>query len=132
MERYTYIRITSYNVCYTKLLRGMKSKINSTSESKYFGVFIKYEDMENKDANKKILDNLIFNKYRRLPFSLMPGLDMPNKGGDYALGFYILNTSPHITIEDILDEINSIEVVITSYSIHYTKLYDLCVGKKLR
>ena len=81
-------RITSYNVCYTKLLR-MKDAVESWNK-----------------ANPK--------EQIELKIDVLPYDDLHNK--------LLISLQAGTGAPDLAD----IEIVITSYSIHYTKLYEGC------
>ena len=104
------IRITSYNVCYTKLLRHE--------------VLLKGAEAPNQilyTLNAKIFDNFFFGRpiSQEGQFGFYTG-GFSNLFGGSPDGIYKI--FPFIIVY-IVDEIKK-DIVITSYSIHYTKLYD--------
>ena len=98
-------RITSYNVCYTKLLRFVKGL---------------YPDVIDKYAEK-------VPEYDAQYF-----LEMKEAGLQYFTDSEVSITSNDLFSADDVDaesekyQTKGNLIVITSYSIHYTKLYDNC------
>ena len=105
-------RITSYNVCYTKLLRA-------EHEKKFLTL-----DGESRQLSKDIL--LIWDEEKPVALAgIMGGMNTEVSSGTvnvllesaYFNPSSVRRTSKGLNI--------STESVITSYSIHYTKLYDV-------
>ena len=91
-------RITSYNVCYTKLLRNPQLSASSNP----------YEYIQN---------NKNFNDLVNLGTDALPVIaEKIMNSNDDGLKEYILAIAA--------EKIAKIDLVITSYSIHYTKLYE--------
>ena len=121
-------RITSYNVCYTKLLRKKIVIEKKTSET------IDGNENELKQVVLNLIDNAI--KYgadnSEIKIEIKPVISLPDdvRGGFANEGRYIcfstINTGNIIAPEHInrLTERFYRVDVITSYSIHYTKLYE--------
>ena len=135
------LRITSYNVCYTKLLRellflfafivGMGLLLQIVRRAIYRSKRI---DFAKKYSIYSLLKYIILvfaslASLQILGFNLSVllagsaallvglGLGLQNLFSDFISGIILL-VDASIKVDDI------IEVVITSYSIHYTKLYD--------
>ena len=102
-----FFRITSYNVCYTKLLRN-GLEVHSIERN---GRIIKPEA-----GTIKLYKNdeiLMTGNADRLNY-ILAHPDVKLKGMEYL---------------DNEDPVNLKQYVITSYSIHYTKLYDITSTK---
>ena len=100
-------RITSYNVCYTKLLRisGIGNLVATIKAAKY------YELGDDDVALTVFTDSLALYGSRLLELAAERG-PYDQRQADRDL--------------DMLRNLSVDYVVITSYSIHYTKLYDAC------
>ena len=105
------VRITSYNVCYTKLLRIPLDYRYSDTELLSFFTRMGYT-FNNKysftgtfraDGSSKFAEG---NKFSYFP--------------SFAFAWRVKNES----FMKNVDAISNLKVVITSYSIHYTKLYE--------
>ena len=118
-------RITSYNVCYTKLLRTMPDFLDIDSDND--GVF---DFIEGSDANSDGIADVIRiyvdsdhdgldDSYDDVPGWAMPG----NETGSNAP----LQDFDNDGVRDWRDTNDEDDeyYVITSYSIHYTKLYEI-------
>ena len=91
-------RITSYNVCYTKLLRTVQSDdCFDISDTVKINVLVPI------DNDSIVTNSLIYTCYNTSP-QIIDGSSPINGDGIYIYQW--------------------MESVITSYSIHYTKLYD--------
>ena len=108
------IRITSYNVCYTKLLRPLVDTIDIAKKlypnAKQI-VGITDDSITGRGSLKQFYD--IDDIFPELNFTHM--------------------TCSSMTRDDIIEYLSSLDektiLVITSYSIHYTKLYEiLCIN----
>ena len=125
-----YVRITSYNVCYTKLLRldmsKFRNKFDGISETLGLSEFQKEQILsinKNLPTGRKLKEVFI-------------GLGSHSQV--YALEVsrpeYYCYTSEQGEKELIRTKLakssstSFLEIVITSYSIHYTKLYDIRIG----
>ena len=101
-------RITSYNVCYTKLLR---KSINDA--------FVAYSNHD-ADLARRVIGRK--KTFKRITFQLKEHL--VNR-----LTLMDSNRIAKIRFEtdliELIDRLYALSSVITSYSIHYTKLYDL-------
>ena len=104
------LRITSYNVCYTKLLRyeiaNRKEILFSVKDKTNLNAWFDAEIVE------RIIYNLLSNAFKFTP-----------NGGHVTLEVEKAGTYVEIIVRDTGSGIPP-EVVITSYSIHYTKLYE--------
>ena len=118
-------RITSYNVCYTKLLRGKAFDVTPapapmgreatrviTSYSIHYTKL--YEEIANKGWQRASVEN----KEIRLGLNIVKG-KVTFRGVADAFGLEYVDADTLIC-------------VITSYSIHYTKLYDARVAGHLQ
>ena len=112
-------RITSYNVCYTKLLRHYKAVDIEYDDTHLFSVL--------QDEIKQKVSGVVY----ACGFHMCNNHDL--KIGDhyenYDIGFagadfFKMFTYPLITSLPEALFTSPYEAVITSYSIHYTKLYD--------
>ena len=92
LGRVAEIRITSYNVCYTKLLREYRKLLET-----YFGPGMRFEAESD-----------------------LEGMRIPH----FYNAFYVYKYATGISA--------SLALVITSYSIHYTKLYDSSIRPRKR
>ena len=108
-------RITSYNVCYTKLLRfesyGVVSRYNRQEAS---GLAITLATGANALETSAAVESLLEELKPYFP--------------EHLRAVIPFETSPfvRIAIENVVQIlIEAVILVITSYSIHYTKLYDL-------
>ena len=123
------IRITSYNVCYTKLLRlrdllyvqktQSKTQIHLLKYGRHFRLDSRSKLVvgRNKAENKRIMDLYDPETHIRLRCTHLPGPD--------ALIFGQTDeTALHLAARITSGYTKASEGVITSYSIHYTKLYE--------
>ena len=88
-------RITSYNVCYTKLLRAAQTICSDETL------------LQGNNAS--------------------PGTGVwtvSGVGGATSQAVFTDNASPTTKVSSLGQGVNALKCVITSYSIHYTKLYD--------
>ena len=126
-------RITSYNVCYTKLLRKYNNQFIIINNKKRGG-------WEVPGGTREIGETILYTASRELyeetgavRFGLTPfGIYQLNES--FGMVFFAeveeMSTLPGFEIEEIKFEddlpegMNFGDFVITSYSIHYTKLYD--------
>ena len=108
-------RITSYNVCYTKLLRGFIA---------YYGFIPWKQGIVH--IHKKHFDMIAFNELRcYLIYCFKLRLYSNHYFPLYYAVFLYGRRYPYIhVLIDLLHLSLAGEGVITSYSIHYTKLYD--------
>ena len=134
-------RITSYNVCYTKLLRVNRSAIALYGYSKEEFQALRSEDIS-EEPEKTIQ---VFEKFRTMNTGdhihipqrvfhhkngyIFPGEVSVSKfraGGRMKLIAAVRDISRRKQIEGQLRQSYKMEAigVITSYSIHYTKLYE--------
>ena len=112
-------RITSYNVCYTKLLRYNKGLPPRDDRSKRSSA--KGSKQPKKQSGGKTLFKV-----------LLTILIVAVLGAGGVAGYLMLTLNNTINKTGTSGKVaaeNSAKVVITSYSIHYTKLYDLLIGK---
>ena len=138
-------RITSYNVCYTKLLRNRIIFINSGNEHlnemakdnrnriEYGVAGSRVWGSVNDQSSKLIVDwTSDGERYYQVKTNLIGSYNLENVLCAIAVGIQF-----NVDLESINRAINryepqnnrsqfiETECVITSYSIHYTKLYDL-------
>ena len=92
-------RITSYNVCYTKLLRVLGAEDHGKRPSGFFPV---NEDFIGEGGALDWPEAVVLNR------KAQAGPDVHFEGYEAVGGL----------------RFEEVELVITSYSIHYTKLYD--------
>ena len=111
-------RITSYNVCYTKLLRGSEEKYEL---NRFAEVLKEYEgiDADTLKAHLKYFLSEI------IPIAEKAGVRMAIHPDDPPFSLLGL---PRVvsTLDDAKEIVETVDSpVITSYSIHYTKLYEV-------
>ena len=102
-------RITSYNVCYTKLLRKERCDAGFGVGSTGLAVFLDF-----KDAINRLGKDVIEAKYGNL-FQMYEKITDKNPMDEPMM----IYPAVHYTMGGLW-----VDYVITSYSIHYTKLYD--------
>ena len=112
-------RITSYNVCYTKLLRVLES---SELSELTMGIMSEVKELARRSAvhlDKDIIA-LSMEKAKDFDFDTTTSFqrDVEAKGATNESDLF------GGTIIRLGREFNVATIVITSYSIHYTKLYD--------
>ena len=122
----TLIRITSYNVCYTKLLRPYVIMMTRSMDELYLDGN-QISEFPSLLGNWSYLDKLDLsnNKLTSLPGNIyelqrLRYLNLSNNR--------LMELPKEISLMDKLDVLdlrnNPLPIVITSYSIHYTKLYE--------
>ena len=142
-------RITSYNVCYTKLLREEEeaskkivalplkdsgyNPVPSLEKYKRSGSYLigrnerlhrvavegsLFSDLKRADATADTGGKFLIGRYKDLEFTVFA----PAELAEFLLEAQVINTYWHVEADFCLV---SEEDVITSYSIHYTKLYEL-------
>ena len=109
-------RITSYNVCYTKLLRNVLELVVLGEDSDKVAI-----------TDKKVTDRLqknlaIYDKKGEMHYDIISAFIKSIRGGDPDAAVYWL--ARMIEGGEDVKFIARRLLVITSYSIHYTKLYD--------
>ena len=145
-------RITSYNVCYTKLLRKKVIEKNfdaivlALAGLSRLGIDVNYSILSTDDfspspgqgalaiVSRSDDENLIpllkkiEDQNSRLEIEAERALsDYVDSGCRFPIGAYAKSDGDSLVLEVSafsVDGKNSINVVITSYSIHYTKLYE--------
>ena len=117
-------RITSYNVCYTKLLRGYY-KLYSDKDISYIKWskkdILKVDELNLKEFEIKLvtyINTLIYKDNEESYISLEELEKLVSSDWSYQ------SISNNFTIELKKESIKTYGIVITSYSIHYTKLYE--------
>ena len=129
-------RITSYNVCYTKLLREIHDDSITDGEliitavcfeksTVSFGSLDIPDNSNHFDIGKNLADQVDKNGLKHL-FILADGINI--NGSQFINGLVsVLGTNIPVTgglAGDDNEFLGTYLIVITSYSIHYTKLYD--------
>ena len=125
-------RITSYNVCYTKLLRIV-------FRSKDYPLVLRYGSVDDPDVAAPITGQSIALFGGGYALDNLPSIGQRNDiEGAYGIIKGSINIEKtHNTIGLGCSEITNerweyqnvaLIVVITSYSIHYTKLYDIAIN----
>ena len=102
-----HLRITSYNVCYTKLLREREAGAQITGNQ--LGL-----DQSRVDFSLEAFDRDKFAEYEKIANKVI--------AENNPVNLYLVSRSE---AEEKLSRLT----VITSYSIHYTKLYDCSLSK---
>ena len=119
-------RITSYNVCYTKLLR------NNTAAPTFDNTLVA---LDKSGALLKKVSYVFFNlssadtndSIQAIAKQLSPMLSAHNDDINLNEGLFkrvkaVYTAKERLSLEP--DQLRLLDNVITSYSIHYTKLYD--------
>ena len=135
-------RITSYNVCYTKLLRDLLSPPNhqglySIEESVQkmflsFNAAFKFRVPVAIKVAASATSVSVFNNLVRDPYNIVGGFFLDGiDGGTGAAHEVSLDHTGHPIVSKLRDcylaavaQGRQGQIVITSYSIHYTKLYE--------
>ena len=118
-------RITSYNVCYTKLLRHLyfleKSGevfLRAHESARYSDIVKRYTFLKAKEMQSP---------FYGIEFGIKKNYTLrvvhPWVVDGEVIGYLELGKEIDKLMEALASQMN-IEIVITSYSIHYTKLYD--------
>ena len=119
----TISRITSYNVCYTKLLRALKAVcgINNPGDAAAALVLKRREDAE--AAGDPILGTVSPVEWKNRKTEDIGGLfdELYGLAPDAQA---LVNVALDALLDANSHQLSEGGAVITSYSIHYTKLYD--------
>ena len=133
------LRITSYNVCYTKLLRSGQRLTGKVTNIADYGAFVELEDgieglihvSELSWTKKNIHPGKILSTSQEVEVMV---LDVDVSKRRISLGLKQCSANPWVAfaeshkagdeVEGTISNITEFGFVITSYSIHYTKLYE--------
>ena len=115
-------RITSYNVCYTKLLRSPPKLAGDMADVVASLEKVVTELKKSKGLSKGILDGL------PTPYLLVDENEKTIASNKACMEMVEIDTPPEVQYGRTLAEIFYNDPVITSYSIHYTKLYEHVQG----
>ena len=138
------LRITSYNVCYTKLLRTSETSVNPTGIDVGLGVKISGVQKNFLEGDLKLTSNTfdlaiegkgffqITNPNGEIVYTRNGGFKVDNEGNIVNAQGYLLE--PQITIPDNVKDVtialDGTVTRITSYNVCYTKLLRILLVRR--